>query len=129
MSRLDLDLPSGRLDWRPGERLEGSAAWRLDEPPESVEVRLFWYTTGKGTRDVGLADRAVFEVPGADDRRDFRLTFPEGPYSFSGRLVSLAWAIELVVEPGGEARRVDLLLSPTGREVRIDREPDGGAGS
>jgi hypothetical protein len=135
MSRLDLDLPSGRLAWRPGEELAGTASWRLDESPgsapgsvpESVEVRLFWYTTGKGTRDVGLADRAVFEAPGADDRRDFRLTFPEGPYSFSGRLVSLAWAIELVIEPGGEARRVDLVMSPTGHEVRIDKGPDGDA--
>jgi hypothetical protein len=145
MSRLDLDLPSGRLAWRPGEELAGTASWRLDESPgsvpgsvprsaprsapESVEVRLFWYTTGKGTRDVGLADRAVFEAPGADGRRGFRLTFPEGPYSFSGRLVSLAWAIELVIEPGGEARWVDLVMSPTGHEVRIDKGPDGDAGS
>ena len=28
---------------------------------------------------------------------------PDGPYSFSGKLITLAWAIEIVVLPGGES--------------------------
>jgi hypothetical protein len=50
------------------------------------------------------------------------LRAPSGPYSFSGRLISLLWALEAVAEPGGEVARREIVLSPSGEEVRLDAQ-------
>lgn len=118
MSWMEVVLDEGRAAFLPGEELRGAAAWRLETAPESLALRLFWYTQGKGTQDVGIADSLELP-PSTEGRREFRFRLPEGPYSFSGKLISLLWAVELVAEPGGETARADLVLSPTRREVRI----------
>jgi hypothetical protein len=119
MSALALELRDGRASLRPGEPVTGVARWNLSQAPESLEVRLFWYTEGKGTRDVGTA--AVMEVqnPGPSGEETFCFEAPQGPFSFSGRLVSLCWAVELVSEEPDETERVDLVVSPTGEEIRL----------
>jgi hypothetical protein len=122
ISTLGIELAGGRTAWNPGDVLSGRVSWRVGAPPASAELRLFWYTSGKGTQDVGVVDRVVFAAPRADDHRDFSLPLPREPYSFSGTLISLAWAVELLVEPGGHVDRRELVVSPTGREVVIGHE-------
>ena len=119
MSELRVETEGGRLDFHPGEEVRGSASWSLDEPPRAVELRLFWRTEGKGTQDVGVAETIPFEAAGARDRRDFRLRLPEAPYSFSGKLISLVWALEVVAQPGAVAGRTDIVISPAGREILL----------
>ena len=55
MNELKVILRDGRRNFRGGETVEGVAGWRLEKPPKSVELRLFWFTRGKGTEDVGGA--------------------------------------------------------------------------
>ncbi len=98
MSRLEISTEGGRLAFHPGEELRGTASWSLDAPPTKVELRLFWRTEGKGSQDVGVVETLSFDGAGAEDRREFRLRLPPGPYSFSGKLISLIWALELVAE-------------------------------
>jgi hypothetical protein len=117
MSELRIELADGRTKCRPGEPLSGRVRWRVDEQPTSAEVRLFWYTSGKGTQDVGVVDTMTFASPRMDDHRDFTLPMPREPYSFSGTLISLIWAIELIVEPGEHVERQEIVLSATGEEV------------
>ena len=117
MSELRVALDDGSLAFAPGEEVRGRASWTLDADPESVEVRLFWRTEGKGTQDVGVADSTTFEPPGKQDRREFRLKIPSGPYSFAGRLVAIVWSVEVVAEPGSEAGRQDIVVSPTGKPI------------
>jgi len=106
--------------------VEGTVSWRLDQPAETVELRLFWYTQGKGDQDVGVVAAVPFASPGLADRRPFRVRIPEGPYSFSGKLISLLWALEAVVEPGARAYRIEITVSPTRREILITpRTPAG----
>ena len=119
MSGIDLELAGGRDRFRPGDDVAGAVQWRLETEPERVEVRLFWYTEGKGTRDVGIVDRQSFDRPGTEAAQGFRLRLPEGPYSFSGRLISVRWAVEAVAEPAGEVARSEIAVSPTGSEVRL----------
>lgn len=119
MDPLHLEIAGGRTSFRPGEIVTGSAAWDLSAAPPSAEVRLFWRTEGKGTTDTGTADAVRFDAPAARDRRDFRFTLPGSPYSFSGKLISLVWAVELVVGPKDAAARAGLVLSPTGSEIRL----------
>jgi hypothetical protein len=49
---------------------------------------------------------------------------PETPYSFSGRLISLLWALELVAPPSKTVGRQELVVAPGGQEVRLDSLPD-----
>ncbi len=121
MNQLKLGTRDDRTEYRPGEEIAGAAGWQLDQPPKSVEVRLFWYTRGKGTEDVGVVNTVRFEQPQREEARPFRFTAPAEPYSFSGKLISLLWAIELVVQPGPDSARVELTISPTGKEVVLTK--------
>ncbi len=115
---LSIALRDGRDRYAPGETLEGSLSWSLDHEPEALEVRLFWHTSGKGTRDVGVVDVLRLSRPGvASEGGTFRFLLPDGPYSFSGTLITLAWAVEAVVEPSLESAALGLVVSPTGREI------------
>lgn len=119
MDRIEVSTRDGRLSFRPGEAIEGTVSWRLDEAPRSVELRLFWYTEGKGDRDLEIVTTVPFEAPGAEDRRAFRLPAPAEPWSFSGKLISLTWALEAVAEPGAKAGRTEILISPTEAEILL----------
>jgi hypothetical protein len=134
--RIAVVLAGDRAAFRPGEAVAGAADWRLEAAPERVEVRLFWYTQGKGTQDVGIVDRQTFERPGQEASQGFRFRLPEGPYSFSGKLISLAWAVEVVAEAAGgegEVARREIVVSPTGGEILLGGGGggggEGGAGS
>jgi hypothetical protein len=116
---LTLQTADGGTWFKPGELIEGRASWHLDEEVEAVEVRLFWYTSGKGTRDVEIVRRLRVEQPDLSGHREFSIRVPEGPYSFSGKLITLAWAIELVALPGGETERLDLRIGPQPVEVEL----------
>ena len=122
MSELRIELADGRTAYKPGEPLSGRVAWRIDDQPTSAELRLFWYTSGKGTQDVGIVDTTTFATPRMDDHRNFTLPLPREPHSFSGTLISLIWAIELIVEPGGHVERQEIVLSATGEEVVLSGE-------
>jgi hypothetical protein len=129
MNELKILLANDRNRFRPSETLKGVAGWRLPAAPRSADVRLFWYTRGKGTEDVGVINRFAFEQPQAEEGRPFQFVLPEEPYSFSGRLVSLIWALELVVEPGSQTTRVEFTLSPTGEEILLHADAQAHARS
>jgi hypothetical protein len=115
---LTLDTSDGRTWFKPGELIEGRASWYLEEEVDAIEVRLFWYTSGKGSQDVGVVRVLRTEGPETSGSRDFSIRVPEAPYSFSGKLITLAWAIELVALPSGEVERLDVLIGP--RPVEVD---------
>jgi hypothetical protein len=119
MNELKILLRDERRNFCVGEGVEGVAGWRLEKLPASVEVRLFWFTRGKGTEDVGVVSRMRFDAPQQEEGRKFTFTLPAEPWSFSGQLISLIWALELVAEPGGHTARVELVVSPTGQEILL----------
>ena len=119
MSTLDIQTRTGQKNFRPADEVTGTAMWQLDKPPKSVELRLFWFTRGKGTTDVGVAETVTFDGAGQSDRRDFRVRLPAVPYSFSGKLISVVWALELIAQPGNQSTRFELTMSPTGTEVAL----------
>jgi hypothetical protein len=128
MTVLRIDLDGDERWYLPWGTIDGRAVWRLDETPEAIELALFWRTSGKGTEDVEVVDSIRFEAAGVAGERAFSFQLPGGPYSFSGSLITLAWAVELVALPSGRAERVDVVLAPTPVEVRLTglgREPRG----
>jgi len=119
MAWMQVETRGGATTFVPGEVVEGTASWQLETPAQSVELRLFWYTQGKGDQDVGVVDTVAFSEPALLDRRSFRISLPAGPFSFSGKLISLIWALELVAEPGSQAGRLEITVSPTRREILL----------
>ena len=126
-SELGIFIAENRTRFLPGEKLTVTALWALPEKPESVEVRLFWYTQGKGTQDVGVVKAEPIAPVDAAGERTLTFQLPQQPWSFSGRLVSLLWAVELVVEPKGRAARAEFTLAPDGREILLHGDAADGA--
>lgn len=114
-NELSLTFADGRAQRLPGETVELSALWALEKTPSSVEARLFWFARGKGTEDVGVVATLSVPSPASAGEHVFRFTLPAGPYSFSGKLVSLLWAVELVA--GKQVARCEFVLAPGGREI------------
>jgi hypothetical protein len=127
---IQIETRDGRTAFHPGEEVEGTVRWSpVDRPPRSLEVRLFWYTEGKGGRDVGVVETLPLADPGPEGHQPFRFRLPDGPYSFSGKIIHLLWAIEAVAEPDDHserlAERLDIIMSPSGREIVLATEPAG----
>lgn len=117
MSTVRIGTKEDQRAYRPGETIEGAIGWELPEAPGSIEVRLFWQTRGKGTEDVEVVDRLRLERPLAQGAHSFRFMAPPEPVSFSGRLIALNWALEVVVLRQGPSARFDLIIAPDGREI------------
>jgi hypothetical protein len=127
MSELRIALKQDRAAFQPGEDLFGAAYWKLDSPAQALEIRLFWFRRGKGTEDAGVVHTVRFDEPMPEEARSFRFTLPTATYSFSGKLISLIWALELVTEPAREVQRLEITIAPGGQEVLLDTAPEDGA--
>jgi len=116
---VSLAIDNGEILFRPKSKVTGVAEWQLDHEVRAVEVRLIWFTQGKGTQDFEIVDRRRFEAPALMGSEKFEFPLPEGPQSFSGALISLTWALELVTEKGKESQRVEFFLSPFDSEIDL----------
>jgi hypothetical protein len=113
---LVIQLEDNRTSFQPGQTVSGGASWNVDRL-KSAEVRLFWYTTGRGTRDAQIIASQQIPNPPPAGQTTFSFQLPDEPYSFTGKLISLHWAIELVIESGDHAASAPLTLTPTGSEI------------
>jgi len=114
---ITLETRDGSTAFEPGEEIEGTVSWQLAKVRE-IELRLIWFTAGKGEQDSRLVATVPFPNPGEHEVRRFRLRLPDGPFSFSGKLISLDWALEAVA--GSRAERLPITLAPGRREIRLD---------
>lgn len=120
--KLQIGLRENRTALAPGDTIAGAVIWELDAAPSMAELRLLWFTRGKGTEDLAVVETVAFDNPKAGDTRPFSIRAPESPYSFSGKLISILWALELVLEPGGHCERIEVIIGPGGREIVFDSE-------
>ena len=121
MNEIRVAIQGGAGVFKPGEEVSGTVTWSLEAAPSRLEVRLFWHTEGKGDSDVEIACMETFPDPGREGNRGFRMRIPDAPWSFSGKLISLKWAVEAVAEPAAVAGHAPIVVSPTGREIVIGR--------
>lgn len=119
MSQLTLHIDEDQRNLQPGQTVSGTVQWNCQQPPKQAAVRLLWYTEGKGTEDVAVAEEHLFENPQTCQEQSFSFCAPVGPYSFSGFLISLIWAVELQVDK--DCVRETVTLSSNGREIRLYR--------
>lgn len=119
---MSANIRLSSVSFRPGEEIPGSVSWSLPKTPREVELRFFWQTQGKGDRDVEVVATERFDRPQPADAREFRFVAPPFPPSFSGRLISLVWAVELVAD-GEPLGAEELVIGPSGQEIQLER-PD-----
>jgi hypothetical protein len=119
---LSIELEGGCSALAPGQTVAGEAAWQVDLA-KSVEIRLFWYTAGRGIRDVQIIDSKSIAAPNSAGQTQFSFQLPEQPYSFSGKFISLIWAVELVIQPGDHSTRAEFIMAPGGKGIVLADAP------
>ena len=123
---IELSIPAAGL--RPFGELLGKLRMGPGDLPDGLELRLFWATRGCGTEEVGVVETLKVDPTGQVEL-PFRFELPRKPYSFSGTLVSVVWAVELVDSKGQGLALEEFTLSPTGEELvlgRIDKPRSDG---
>jgi len=121
---VSIELQNDKRTFRPGDEIAGKVSWALEKTPKQAAVHLYWYTEGKGTQDHRIVESEIFEHPGLDDSRTFSFVAPEAPYSFSGKLISLLWAVRVEAQPADDTERVNITLSRSGEEVVLGEAPE-----
>lgn len=105
--------------FEPGQEIAGEAIWADLKTDDRIEVRLVWYTAGKGTRDIEVVRVQPLTSTHAEGRERFALKAPAHPYSFSGKLISIVWAVEAVIMPSGDASTTPIMIGPGAAEVVV----------
>lgn len=105
----------------PGQIIDGTVGWQLEDAPRTAVLRLFWYTEGRGTQDVGVVEELNLPTNLAQLSGTFRFTVPAAPYSFQGQLIALKWAIELLLNKQKLVERIELVVSPWVEQVSLKK--------
>ena len=114
---ISIQLDQASSEFQPGTIISGKVIWSADAATKKVELRLFWFTEGRGTQDIELVEERNWDAQGQGEQ-PFQFTLPTEPYSFSGKLISLQWALEAVTLPKENATAREIFtLSPNGKEL------------
>lgn len=122
MTDMVLQLDRNPPCYAPGELITGRVKWQLSPDDNKIEIRLFWHTTGIGSLDTETLEVVTFEGVRQEDEKAFELLAPVAPHSFSGQLVSLMWSIECISFPSERTESIDLVISPTREELKIQTD-------
>lgn len=118
MNNLSIVLEKKQL--MPNEAIEFVVDWNLTNVDDlSLEIHLFWHTEGRGNEDLEIYESIPFVVQSAIGKKSFRMIAPCQPYSFSGKLISLIWKLE-VVSPSTKLSCCEVLqISPTESSILL----------
>jgi hypothetical protein len=109
--------------FEPGELINGQVAWKEICQGIALDIRLIWYTLGKGSRDHSVVASTPIAQPSERGEKSFSFIAPQWPHSFVGEMLSLQWAIEVVELPSEEATEVEIIIAPGSKEIELPREP------
>lgn len=112
-------------NFQPHQTIAGSVQWS-DLPPgtDRIEIRLIWYTLGKGTQDVVTVETVRVAAPPPIGNSPFEFIAPGRPLSFSGTLISLIWAIEVIAFPQQNAERFQLVINDSKQPIVLTPLPE-----
>lgn len=119
---IQIQMPTTKF--QPSQSINATVRWQDLTQVAQIDVRLIWYTQGKGTQDYHVVDSKPIDTPGSTGARDIQFTAPNWPVSFSGELISLLWAIEAVELPSEQAERCDLVIGANGQELVLPQSAD-----
>jgi hypothetical protein len=129
---INIQIDYDNTEFTPGDTLSGTVSWLPTQGTTSIALRLFWFTSGRGTQDIEVVSELEWPVsanPSAGGREKFSFTLPNEPYSFSGQLISLSWALEAVKQPEETSTRHEFTLTPNGQPITLSPVEDAVAGA
>jgi hypothetical protein len=119
MPSASIQIADQRTSFRPREKVTGKVSWQLDHAPRIAELRLTWRAQGRGQMDFDVVETIPFSDLQAMETHSFAFTLPDAPYSFSGTLIHLSWALELEIQPGNVTESLELVVAPDGKPVSV----------
>ncbi|MFA6716638.1 MAG: hypothetical protein WCS27_14755 [Victivallaceae bacterium] len=117
MDKMSLHLKDGKTSYRPGEKIRGELEWDLSQDIQNITINIFWYTEGVGDPDSETAVTEKIDMPMRNGRQSFEMELPSAPYSYSGRIGSLKWAIEASAVGDKVKDLKEFSITPDGREI------------
>jgi len=123
---ITITLSQTPAGYAPGEPITGIVEWtELSAKTSRLEIRLIWYTEGKGDTDVRVIDTITESSPSKSGTTKFDFVAPTRPFSFSGKLISLTWAVEVVEFPSHDGAKETLTISSDRNEIMLTQSfPD-----
>ncbi|GIW95378.1 MAG: hypothetical protein KatS3mg110_3419 [Pirellulaceae bacterium] len=119
-AQIVVHLENDPPHYEPGDVMVAQVEWQLPAPPDYLQVALVWFTRGKGNTDHRVVERLRIDGPleSAGSKR-LGIQLPVSPWSFSGRLISLLWAIEVTAYPSRTRTRCPFVMAPNREEIRL----------
>ena len=112
--RVTVRQPSG--GFRPGSRVEGEVHWPAGERRQAVDLHLLWFTEREEPLESGLGASVSWPADAEGLTGTYSSPFLPSPFSFQGRLFSINWVLEVLVN-GRSVQRVPLVYGPGGESV------------
>ncbi len=126
-------------EFQPGEMISGIINWNdLKKENWAFETRLLWHTDRRSdtsqkwqplvgrqrarTRKIIAHQQTV--ATSSKGSRPYMFPAPIGPFSFTGKLLTLRWVVE--VETADETYSEPLTLSLTGKEILLQKSFENG---
>ena len=116
MTSIDLKFKGSRF--KPGQVLDLRLVWADKHPFERMSLSLVWHTRGRGTPENHIAFSVDIENqnPSGDQRISLRL--PDGPYSYSGKFITLSWTLEAILHESEQEHIKTIVIGPNQKEQR-----------
>ncbi|GDY12089.1 hypothetical protein LBMAG53_09670 [Planctomycetota bacterium] len=115
---MSIQIVLDRAAVAPGETVTGEATWTLTTAPKQFGIRLFWHTSGKASRDTGIAGEQIVMNAAARGSQRFSFVAPSKPVSYDGPLVSILWAVEAFADADDTVHEY-LIISPTRERLTL----------
>lgn len=113
-----IEIELDHFHHQPFQMLSGKVRVTGPVKAKKLELRIFWFTRGRGDEEAEIVHRQSIDPNQA--LSDFAWQLPSQPYSFAGQLITLAWAVELVDAKERSLDLVPFLLSPNGAELQLE---------
>ena len=117
MDKISIELKDGKTSYNPGEKIRGELEWELAQEVPEITINIFWYTEGIGEQDSEVAKTEVIKAPLQSDRQGFEIDLPVAPYSYSGQITALKWAIEATAMKDKVKDVKEFSITPGNREI------------
>ena len=124
MNKIDLKLINERSSFKPGSILKGSIIWNIDIVPETITISLCYWTEGRGTQDAVSVAKHEVKITNSSGEQPFEFLIPNSPWSFSGKLISINWAVAAEIRSKKLFTLIPITISPTAAEINLYGHPD-----
>ena len=121
MDKISVHLKDGKTNYRPGERIRGEIEWDLSKDVKEILINIFWYTIGRGDQDSEIAATKTIKMPLRSERQSFEMELPLAPYSYSGQITTLKWAVEAVTLKGKVKAVEEFDMTPKDKEIILPK--------